>query len=328
MGVPVLAYAATAVPATMDGGGVLYHRKDPLEIAALVNAVAGDAALRERVVASQDAALARLLARDFGGMLLGFVERALAAPRPHPPVASDFWDQVRQAEELEELRMYRPAAYRGAAQRAGTRGSGRARRARERRRSRTDRARDPDPGRARPEAARVIVNQWVPAAHRGDAIGDSARRVRGLLRGMGHQSDLYALTIDDDLAGDVRPFADAGARGWRPDHLPLRPAVADDRGVRPAAARAHPAVPQRDAGALLRALRRRHLPAGHARPRRAGDAGRAHRHGPGRLGLQPGGARRPRLRQHRRLSHRHRRRANHRARRGARRSSGCSTTAR
>ena len=28
---------------------------------------------------------------------------------------------------------------------------------------------------------------------------------------MGHQSDLYALTIDDDLAGDVRPFADAGA---------------------------------------------------------------------------------------------------------------------
>jgi hypothetical protein len=27
----------------------------------------------------------------------------------------------------------------------------------------------------------MIVNQWVPAAHKGDAIGDSARRVRGLL---------------------------------------------------------------------------------------------------------------------------------------------------
>ena len=53
----------------------------------------------------------------------------------------------------------------------------------------------------------MIVNQWVPAAHRGDAIGDSARRVRGLLRAMGHQSDLFALTIDDDLRGDVRPFA-------------------------------------------------------------------------------------------------------------------------
>jgi glycosyltransferase involved in cell wall biosynthesis len=58
----------------------------------------------------------------------------------------------------------------------------------------------------------MIVNQWVPAAHRGDAIGDSARRVRDMLRGAGHQSDLFALTIDDDLRGDVLPFADPGAR--------------------------------------------------------------------------------------------------------------------
>jgi len=58
----------------------------------------------------------------------------------------------------------------------------------------------------------MIVNQWVPAAHRGDAIGDSARRVRTALRGMGHASELYALTIDDDLQGDVRPFDDPGAR--------------------------------------------------------------------------------------------------------------------
>jgi glycosyltransferase involved in cell wall biosynthesis len=58
----------------------------------------------------------------------------------------------------------------------------------------------------------VIVNQWVPAAHRGDAIGDSARRVRALLRQMGHVSELYALSIDDDLAGDVRPFDDPEAR--------------------------------------------------------------------------------------------------------------------
>ncbi|MBI4486978.1 MAG: glycosyltransferase [Acidobacteria bacterium] len=57
----------------------------------------------------------------------------------------------------------------------------------------------------------MIVNQWVPAAHRGDAIGDSARRVRGLLREMGHESELYALTIDDDLKNDVRPFSDPAA---------------------------------------------------------------------------------------------------------------------
>ncbi|MBP7779559.1 MAG: glycosyltransferase family 4 protein [Acidobacteria bacterium] len=58
----------------------------------------------------------------------------------------------------------------------------------------------------------MTVNQWVPAAHKGDAIGDSARRVRGLLRAMGHQSDLFALTIDEDLVDDVRPFAEPDAR--------------------------------------------------------------------------------------------------------------------
>ena len=57
------------------------------------------------------------------------------------------------------------------------------------------------------------IHQWVPAAHRGDAIGDSARAVRGMLREMGHESDLFALTIDDDLRGDVRPFSDPAATG-------------------------------------------------------------------------------------------------------------------
>jgi glycosyltransferase involved in cell wall biosynthesis len=54
----------------------------------------------------------------------------------------------------------------------------------------------------------VIVNQWVPAAHTGDAIGGSARHIRDLLRGMGHRSELYALTIDDELRGEVLPFSD------------------------------------------------------------------------------------------------------------------------
>ncbi len=57
----------------------------------------------------------------------------------------------------------------------------------------------------------MIVNQWVPAAHKGDAIGDSARRVRGLLRELGHESEVYAMTIDDDLRGDVIPWTDPGA---------------------------------------------------------------------------------------------------------------------
>lgn len=58
----------------------------------------------------------------------------------------------------------------------------------------------------------MIVNQWVPAAHRGDAIGDSARHVRDLLKQLGHRSELYALSIDDDLSNDVRPFDDPEAK--------------------------------------------------------------------------------------------------------------------
>jgi L-malate glycosyltransferase len=53
----------------------------------------------------------------------------------------------------------------------------------------------------------MIINHWVPAAHRGDAIGDSARRMRDMVRARGGVSDVYALTIDDDLRNDVRPFA-------------------------------------------------------------------------------------------------------------------------
>lgn len=58
----------------------------------------------------------------------------------------------------------------------------------------------------------MIVHQWIPAAHKGDAIGDSARRMRGMLRALGHDSEIYALTVDDVLRDDVLPFADAGAR--------------------------------------------------------------------------------------------------------------------
>lgn len=112
MGVPVIAYAATAVPATMDGAGVLYTNKDPMHVAALLDAVVSDRDLQDRIIDGQYAALDRLEARDFGGTLLRFVDRMLATPRrPHPPVAFDFWDQVRLREELEELWLERPSAY-------------------------------------------------------------------------------------------------------------------------------------------------------------------------------------------------------------------------
>jgi glycosyltransferase involved in cell wall biosynthesis len=112
--IPVLAYAATAVPATMDGAGVLYSTDEPLEVAGLIDAVLDDRALYERIVATQDEALERLLAKDFAGTLLSFVRQVLEAPRkPAPQVAWDFWDQFRLAEELFELQQYRPAIFRG-----------------------------------------------------------------------------------------------------------------------------------------------------------------------------------------------------------------------
>jgi L-malate glycosyltransferase len=58
----------------------------------------------------------------------------------------------------------------------------------------------------------MIVNQWVPAAHRGDAVGDNARALRDLLRRLGHVAELYALSVDDDLEGDVREWSHAEAR--------------------------------------------------------------------------------------------------------------------
>lgn len=111
-GVPVLAYAATAVPATMDGAGVLYSEKDPARVAALIDQVVSDRRLRDAIVEGQDAALNRLLAKDFRRTVLGFVERVASAPRrPSPLVAEDFWDQVSVYDQLEELRRYRPSAF-------------------------------------------------------------------------------------------------------------------------------------------------------------------------------------------------------------------------
>jgi glycosyltransferase involved in cell wall biosynthesis len=111
---PVVAYAASAVPATMDGAGVLYNTTEPLEVAALVDAVLSNDALYDAVVGKQLEAVARLRAKDFDKTLLGFVDQVLKSPRrPAPPVAWDFWDQLKLSEELFELQQYRPAIFQG-----------------------------------------------------------------------------------------------------------------------------------------------------------------------------------------------------------------------
>src|SRR5690606_16143336 len=101
--VPVMALAAAAVPETMDGGGVLYDTTDPARVAALMASTLHQAATSDAILESQDAALARLVGRDFAGLVRNFVDQAFALPRAGAPVAPDFWDQFRQAEALETL---------------------------------------------------------------------------------------------------------------------------------------------------------------------------------------------------------------------------------
>jgi glycosyltransferase involved in cell wall biosynthesis len=59
----------------------------------------------------------------------------------------------------------------------------------------------------------VIIHQWLAAAHRGDAVGDNARMLRNLFRRWGHDSEIFALTIDRGLEGDIQPWTHPDARG-------------------------------------------------------------------------------------------------------------------
>lgn len=69
-GVPVVAYAAGAVPETLRGGGVLLRDKSrPEATAELVHAVLTDPALRTAVLATQTRAIAEIRATDFGALL-------------------------------------------------------------------------------------------------------------------------------------------------------------------------------------------------------------------------------------------------------------------
>ena len=113
--VPVLAYAATAVPATMDGGGVLYETKDPLRDRARSwrrCSTTASSKTRSLPVAGRGAgAAARPRFRRHAAALRR--PRCCASPpRPAPEVACDFWRQFDQFERLEELRQFRPALYR------------------------------------------------------------------------------------------------------------------------------------------------------------------------------------------------------------------------
>jgi hypothetical protein len=77
-----------------------------------MDAILSDRALQHRIVDAQLAAVGRLQSKDFAGTLLGFLDRIMSHPRANrPSVTYDFWHQFDAAQELEELRLYRPAVF-------------------------------------------------------------------------------------------------------------------------------------------------------------------------------------------------------------------------
>ena len=233
MGVPVLAYAATAVP--VDDG----RRRRALYGQGSAARRRADQRHRRRSRARRSASSTgstprsiALEAKDFGGTLLRHRRPRARHRRAARIRRSRSISGIRstQAEELEEIKAYRPSAFQAAA--ATRTGTGN---------------------------RRMIVNQWVPAAHKGDAIGDSARRVRGAAaRAWGTSPSSTRMTIDDDLRGDVDSVD--GSRGATQGdltifHFALVSPMTAAFARLPSRARA--AVSQRHAGAFLCRLRRR-----------------------------------------------------------------------
>jgi hypothetical protein len=77
-----------------------------------MDAILSNPRLQDAIVEEQLAAVRRLQSKDFTGTLLGFVDRILSGPRaPLPRVAPEFWHQFDEAEALDEIRKFRPAAF-------------------------------------------------------------------------------------------------------------------------------------------------------------------------------------------------------------------------
>lgn len=73
LGVPVVAYAAGAVAETMNNGGVLVQKKEFPAIAALMDNILRNPALKEKILLSQKTALGKYYGHKTGQILLDFL---------------------------------------------------------------------------------------------------------------------------------------------------------------------------------------------------------------------------------------------------------------
>jgi glycosyltransferase involved in cell wall biosynthesis len=74
LGIPVIAYNAGAVKETMNEGGVLVNRKDYIQVAALLDEVISNTALRERIIARQRKSLQKYFKQETGRILLDYLK--------------------------------------------------------------------------------------------------------------------------------------------------------------------------------------------------------------------------------------------------------------
>jgi glycosyltransferase involved in cell wall biosynthesis len=75
-GLPVVAYASTAVPDTLGDAGILFHEKNYEALAELIDLLTRDAALRGRVIARQQERVQAFLEPQVRRRLAGYL-RAL-----------------------------------------------------------------------------------------------------------------------------------------------------------------------------------------------------------------------------------------------------------
>ncbi len=80
--VPVVGYAAAAVPETMGGAGILLRTKDPQVVAATVQALRMDPDLQSRLLARQDVRVSDVQGFNVEGLLTGVISRAAGAAQP------------------------------------------------------------------------------------------------------------------------------------------------------------------------------------------------------------------------------------------------------
>ena len=226
----------------------------------------------DAIVASQDAALDRLRAKDFDGTLLALRRPGAGAARAAGASGRvGFLGAVRPVRTARGAAPVPPGALS--------------------RRCRRSRCR-PDPATHRP----MIVNQWVPAAHRGRRHRrQRAPRARHAPRGRPRVGDLRA----DDRRRPARRRAgrspDAGARDGHVTifHFALPSPMTEAFATLPGARvlQYHNVTP----AAFFAPVRRAAVPARGARARGAAVAGRPRRSGARRLRVQPAGARGARL---------------------------------